>query len=94
MEGLTPTTPASLPPLGELIADEPGQFYLRELPPLHAVLNDMSGMGLLVVDGCADLDPACPLGHMRAEFAIPVMGQGRTVDLPLFRRSVVSDATG
>jgi hypothetical protein len=41
MEGLTSTTPASLPPLGELIADEPGQFYLRELPPLRAVLDDM-----------------------------------------------------
>jgi deoxyinosine 3'endonuclease (endonuclease V) len=36
----------------------PGQFYLRELPPLHAVLDDLSGLGLLVVDGYADLDPA------------------------------------
>ena len=36
----------------------PGEFYLRELPPLHAVLDDLVGVGLLVVDGYADLDPA------------------------------------
>ena len=35
----------------------PGEFYLRELPPLRAVLDDVSGLGLLVVDGYADLDP-------------------------------------
>ncbi len=35
----------------------PGEFYLRELPPLRAVLDDLSGLGLLVVDGYADLDP-------------------------------------
>ena len=36
----------------------PGEFYLRELPPLRAVLEDLSGLGLLVVDGYADLDPS------------------------------------
>ena len=35
----------------------PGEFYLRELPPLRAVLEDLTGLGLLVVDGYADLDP-------------------------------------
>ena len=35
----------------------PGEFCLRELPPLRAVLEDLSGLGLLVVDGYADLDP-------------------------------------
>jgi deoxyribonuclease V len=35
-----------------------GEFYRRELPPLHAVLDDLDGLGLLVVDGYADLDPA------------------------------------
>ena len=35
----------------------PGQFYLRELPPLRAVLCGLTGMALLVVDGYADLDP-------------------------------------
>jgi len=37
---------------------QPGEFYRREVPPLHAVLEDLSGLGLLVVDGYADLDPA------------------------------------
>ena len=36
---------------------QPGEFYLRELPPLRAVLEDLSGLGLVVVDGYADLDP-------------------------------------
>ena len=36
----------------------PGEFYLRELPPLRAVLAGLSGLGLLVIDGYADLDPA------------------------------------
>jgi deoxyribonuclease V len=39
----------------------PGQFYPRELPPLCAVLADLSGLGLLVTSGHADLDrPARP----------------------------------
>src|ERR1700691_4267253 len=29
----------------------PGEFYLRELPPLRAVLDGLSGLSLLVVDG-------------------------------------------
>jgi deoxyinosine 3'endonuclease (endonuclease V) len=45
----------------------PGEFYLRELPPLRAVLEGLRGLGLLVVDGCADLDPGGRpgLGAMR-----------------------------
>ena len=35
-----------------------GEFYLRELPPLRAVLNDLEPTGPLVVNGYADLDPA------------------------------------
>jgi deoxyribonuclease V len=52
----------------------PGEFYLRELPPLHAVLDDLSGLGLLVVDGYADLDSGGRPGlgaHAHAEFGIP-----------------------
>ena len=56
---------------GDLLADRtahvpevrpyrPGQFYLRELPPLHVVLDGVQHMRLLVVDGYADLDPAGP----------------------------------
>ena len=36
----------------------PGEFYLRKLPPLRALLDGLSGLGLLVIDGYADLDPA------------------------------------
>jgi len=55
-----------------------GQFYLRELPPLQAVLD---GMRLLIVDGYADLDPAGRPGlgaHARAEFGVPVIGAAKT----------------
>ena len=45
-------------PAGPLAPCRPGEFYLRELPPLRAVLDDLSGVaGLLVVDGYTDLDP-------------------------------------
>ena len=59
----------------------PGEFYLRELPPLRAVLNDLSGLGLLVVDGYADLDPSGRPGlgaHAHAEFGIPVIGVAKS----------------
>src|ERR1700689_3117614 len=59
----------------------PGEFYLRELPPLRAVLQELSGLGLLVVDGYADLDPAGRPGlgaHARAEFGIPVIGVAKS----------------
>jgi deoxyribonuclease V len=74
----------------------PGEFYLRELPPLRAVLEDLSGLALLVVDGYADLDPAGRPGlgaHAHAEFGIPVIGvaksQFRTAThaLPVLRGS-------
>jgi len=60
---------------------QPGQFYLRELPPLRAVLDDLSGLGLLVVDGYADLDPGSRPGlgaHAHAEFGIPVIGVAKS----------------
>jgi deoxyribonuclease V len=59
----------------------PGEFYRRELPPLRAVLEDLSGLGLLVVDGYADLDPAGRPGlgaHAHAEFGIPVIGVAKS----------------
>jgi len=55
----------------------PGEFYLRELPPLRAVLDVLSGLGLLVVDSHADLDPSGRPGlgaPALAEFGIPVIG--------------------
>ena len=59
----------------------PGEFYLRELPPLRAVLDGLRGMTLLVVDGYADLDPAGRPGlgtYGHAEFGAPVIGVAKT----------------
>ena len=60
---------------------QPGRFYLRELPPLHAVLDGLSGLGLLVVDGYADLDPGGRPGlgvHAHAALGIPVTAVARS----------------
>jgi deoxyribonuclease V len=60
---------------------QPGQFYRRELPPLHAVLDGLAGMALLVVDGYADLDPDGRPGlgaHAHAEFGVPVIGVAKS----------------
>jgi deoxyribonuclease V len=62
-------------------AYRPGEFYLRELPPLRAVLDDLSGLSLLVVDGYADLDPSGRPGlgaHAHTEFGIPVIGVAKS----------------
>ena len=59
----------------------PGEFYLRELPPVRAVLDDLTGLGLLVVDGYVDLDPSGRPGlgaHAHAEFGIPVIGVAKS----------------
>jgi deoxyribonuclease V len=60
----------------------PGEFFARELPPLRAVLHDVQGLGLLVVDGYVDLDPAGRPGlgaHAHCEFGVPVIGVAKTV---------------
>ena len=73
---------------------QPGQFYLRELPALHAVLDGLTEMALLVVDGYADLDPDGRPGlgaRAHAEFAVPVIGVAKspfrtaTHAIPVFR---------
>jgi deoxyribonuclease V len=59
----------------------PGEFYQRELPPLRAVLKGLAGLGLLVIDGYADLDPAGRPGlgaHAHREFAVPVIGVAKS----------------
>ena len=56
---------------------QPGQFYLRELPPLRAVLGGLTGMALPVAGGYADLDPDGRPGlgaRAHADFAVPVTG--------------------
>jgi deoxyribonuclease V len=69
----------------ELLPDvapyRPGQFYLRELPPLRAALDGLAEVALLIVDGYADLDPGGRPGlgaHACAEFGIPVIGVAKS----------------
>ena len=60
---------------------QPGRFYLRELPPLRAVLDGVIGLSLLVIDGYADLDPDGRPGlgaRARDEFGVPVIGVAKT----------------
>jgi deoxyribonuclease V len=62
-------------------AYEPGEFYLRELPPLRAVIPAGRDLGLIVVDGYVDLDPDGRPGlgaHVHAEFGAPVIGVAKT----------------
>ena len=59
----------------------PGQFVLRELPPLRAVLADAGPLRLIVVDGYVDLDPDGRPGlgaHVHHEFGVPVIGVAKT----------------
>ena len=59
----------------------PGHFFLRELPPLRAVLADAGPLRLIVVDGYVDLDPAGRPGlgaHVHDEFSVPVIGVAKT----------------
>jgi deoxyribonuclease V len=60
---------------------EPGRFYLRELPAIHAVLDGLDGLDLIVVDGYVDLDPQGHSGlgaHVHEEFGVPVIGVAKT----------------
>jgi deoxyinosine 3'endonuclease (endonuclease V) len=65
----------------EVAPYRPGEFYLRELPPLLEVLDGVRGLGLLVVDGYADLDPGGrPVWarHAHAEFGILMIGVAKS----------------
>ena len=65
----------------EVMPYRPGEFYLRELPPLRAVLRGVRGLSLLVVDGYVDLDPAGRPGlgaHAHAELGVPVIGVAKS----------------
>lgn len=60
----------------------PGEFYLRELPPIRAVCQHTGPFALIVVDGYVDLDPAGRPGlgaHVHAEFGAPVIGVAKSV---------------
>ena len=59
----------------------PGELYLRELPPLRAIIPATGDLALIVVDGYADLDPAGRPGlgtRVFAEFGVPVIGVAKT----------------
>ena len=63
------------------VAYEPGNFYLRELPPLRAVIPASGDLALIVVDGYVDLDPEGRPGlgaHVYAEYGVPVIGVAKT----------------
>lgn len=69
-------------PVASVVPYQPGQFRLRELPPLRAVLAGLGQLALLVVDGYVDLDPAGRPGlgaYAHAEFGVPVIGVAKTV---------------
>ena len=60
---------------------QPGEFYLRELPPLRAVLKRLERLSLLVVDGYVDLDPGGRPGlgaYAHEAFGVPVIGVAKT----------------
>jgi deoxyribonuclease V len=59
----------------------PGEFYLRELPPIRAVCRHAGPFALILVDGYVDLDPPGRPGlgaHVHAEFGAPVIGVAKT----------------
>ncbi|GAA2588548.1 endonuclease V [Winogradskya consettensis] len=66
----------------DTVADyQPGQFYLRELPALAAVLATTTPVDLLIVDGYVDLDPAGAPGlgaHVHEATGLPVIGVAKT----------------
>jgi deoxyribonuclease V len=67
--------------LAEAAPYRPGEFYLRELPPLRAVCRAAGPLALIVIDGYVDLDPDGRPGlgaHVHAEFGVPVIGVAKT----------------
>ena len=60
---------------------QPGRFYLRELPPITAVLATTERLDLLVIDGYVDLDPAGTPGlgaHLHTHTGLPIIGIAKT----------------
>jgi deoxyribonuclease V len=63
----------------------PAEFYLRELPPLRAVLEGAPDLALIVVDGYVDLDPEGRPGlgaYVHAEYGVPVIGIAKSAFKP------------
>ena len=72
----------------QVLPYRPGEFYLRELPPVRAVLGELdeeARPGLIVVDGYVDLDPDGRPGlgaYVHAEFGVPVIGVAKSAFKP------------
>ena len=67
--------------LPQVLPYRPGQFFLRELPPLRAILSDAGQLSLLIIDGYVDLDPDSRPGlgsYVYGEFAVPVVGVAKS----------------
>jgi deoxyribonuclease V len=65
----------------EVLPYQAGAFYLRELPALLALLAGQDELGLVVVDGYADLDGSGRPGlgaRLHAELGIPVIGVAKS----------------
>jgi deoxyribonuclease V len=77
-----------VPPYPPYPPYRPGEFYLRELPPIRAVLGalgDEAQRSLIVVDGYVDLDPDGRPGlgaYVHAEFGVPVIGVAKSAFQP------------
>ena len=60
---------------------QPGSFFRRELPATRAVLDGVTDLDLLIVDGYVDLDPAGLPGlgaRLHDEIGVPVIGVAKT----------------
>jgi deoxyribonuclease V len=58
-----------------------GRFYLRELPPITAVLAATERLDLLIIDGYVDLDPAGTPGlgaYLHTHTGLPLIGVAKT----------------
>ena len=67
--------------VGDVLPYQPGAFYLRELPALLALLAGRDELGLVVVDGYADLDSNGRPGlgaRLHAELGMPVIGVAKS----------------
>ena len=79
-------------------AYQPGRFYLRELPPITAVLSTTERLDLLLIDGYADLDPAGTPGlgaRLHVDTGLPIIGVAKsafraaTHAIPVYRGPAV-----
>ena len=60
---------------------QPGEFYMRELPAIAAVLAISGPVDVLIVDGYVDLDPSGRPGlgsHAHAAFGMPIVGVAKS----------------